>query len=106
MRRLRDDDGYATVVSAGIIAAVVSLLLVVAALGTKVVDSHRARVAADLAAVAGAFALYAGSDPCRAAEETAQANGGAVQECSERAPDVTVTVRFGRGESTARAGPL
>ena len=104
--RLRGEDGYATVTSAGIITAVVSLLLVVAGAGTAVVDSHRARTAADLAAVAGATALYGGADPCRAAAETAELNGARVEHCEERAPDVVVTAGVGRSSASARAGPL
>lgn len=105
-RALRGEEGYATVTSAGIIAAVVSLLLVVAGLGARVADSHRARNAADLAAVAAATALYRGADACGAAQAAASANGARVEGCEERAPDIVVTVRFGRSSSTARAGPL
>lgn len=104
--RLRGEEGYATVTSAGIIAAVVSLLLVVAGLGSAVVDSHRAHTAADLAAVAGATALYRGADPCRAAVETAKLNGARVEHCEEKTPDVVVTAGVGRSRASARAGPL
>ena len=56
--QLGDDRGYATIASAGIIAAVVALALVVAAAVSRTADTHRAQVAADLAAVAGATALH------------------------------------------------
>ena len=65
--QLRDDEGSATVTASGIITAVVSLALAVVALGVQVADTHRVRVAADLAAVAGASALYRGADACAAA---------------------------------------
>ncbi|WP_291314349.1 Rv3654c family TadE-like protein [Corynebacterium sp. UBA2622] len=104
--RLGGDEGYATVTSAGIIAAVVSLLLVVAGLGARVVDTHRARGAADLAAVAAATALYQGFDPCRAAERTARDNGARMESCTEHPPDVVVTARVGSRSASARAGPL
>ena len=55
---LLHDDGSATVTTAGIVSAVASLALVVVVLAAGVADSHRARVAADLSAVAGANALY------------------------------------------------
>ncbi|MFG6302093.1 pilus assembly protein TadG-related protein [Corynebacterium hesseae] len=54
-RILAGEEGYATVVTAGIIAAVASLLLAVAAVASLVVARHEAQVAADLAAVAGAW---------------------------------------------------
>ena len=62
--------------------------------------------AADLAAVAGATALYGGADPCRAAAETAELNGARVEHCEERAPDVVVTAGVRRSSASARAGPL
>lgn len=106
LRHLRGEQGYATVTSAGIIAAVVSLMLVVAGLAAHVADSHRARNAADLAAVAAATALYSGSDPCRAARDTAKSNGAEVANCAEDSSDVVVEVNLGRARATARAGPL
>ena len=48
-RLLAGEDGYATVVTVGIIAAVASLLLAVAAVASLVVARHEAQVAADLA---------------------------------------------------------
>lgn len=103
---LFDDRGYATVLSAGIIAAVVALALVVAAVVSKVADTHRAQVAADLAAVAGATALYTGSDACAVAGETAHLNGAAVADCRITGADVTVAATVGRGEAAAKAGPI
>ena len=50
------EEGYATIAAAGIIVAIVSLLLIVAAVGSRVAARHEAQVAADLAAVAGAWA--------------------------------------------------
>lgn len=103
---LRDDRGYATVLSAGIIASVVALALVVAAVVGWVADSHRAQVAADLAAVAGATALHTGGDACTVARETAQLNGADVVDCNVTGADVTVTAATGRGEAVAKAGPI
>lgn len=103
---LRDDRGYATVLSAGIIAAVVALALVVAAVVGRVADSHRAQVAADLAAVAGATALHTGGDACTVSRQTAELNDAVVAECRISGADVTVTARAGRGEAVAKAGPI
>lgn len=103
---LIDDRGYATVLSAGVIAAVLALALVVAAVVSRVADTHRAQVAADLAAVAGATALYTGGDACDAAGETAELNGAAVTDCRITGADVVVAATAGRGEAVAKAGPI
>ena len=68
------EEGYATIAAAGIIVAIVSLLLIVAAVGSRVAARHEAQVAADLAAVAGAWALATGEDACVAARDTAALN--------------------------------
>lgn len=103
---LRGDRGYATVLSAGIIAAVVALALVVASAVGRVADSHRAQVAADLAAVAGATALHTGGDACVTAKETAQLNGGDMNDCRITGGDVTVAAAVRRAEAVAKAGPI
>ena len=70
--KLRGEDGYATIAATGIIVAIISLLLVIAAVGSRVTARHEAQVAADLAAVAGAWALATGKDACAAADSTAR----------------------------------
>lgn len=104
--QLRSDEGSASVTTAGIIAAVTALALAIAAVVAGVANTHRARVAADLSAVAAATALYQGIDACSAANDTAQANGGSVETCEVDEPDVQVSVRVGRAVQTARAGPV
>ena len=42
------EEGYATIAAAGIIVAIVSLLLIVAAVGSRVAARHEAQVAACL----------------------------------------------------------
>ena len=115
MRTLIDDRGHATILSASIVAAVVSLAMVVAGLVSHTAGTHRAQVAADLAAVAGATALYTGhtaSQVCSTAERTASLNDAEVRTCTIDGADVIVTtaVRTAGGarnaEATARAGPL
>lgn len=108
MRRkehLLDDAGSATVTATGIITAVVSLALVVATLSTHVVHSHRARVAADLAAVAGAQALYSGADACEWAGTTASLHSAQLQSCELVDGDIVVELRLGTSRAAARAGP-
>ena len=95
--------------STGIITSVVSLALAVVAFGVHVSDTHRARVAADLAAVAGATAMYRGADACANAcanaDRTAQLNGARVVSCEVTAGDVVVAATRRRAEAAARAGP-
>ncbi|QYH20374.1 TadE-like protein [Corynebacterium aquatimens] len=103
--RLRDDDGSATITSAGIIAAVVALAFAMLTIAAGVADQHRAAVAADLAAVAGATAYYAGADACQVADTTATLNGAQLASCEVVAGDVVVKVTRGRANAAARAGP-
>jgi secretion/DNA translocation related TadE-like protein len=89
-----DQRGSATVL---VVAVAGVLLLVGAALGVvaALVVAHRAaQSGADLAALAGAQALGQGSDGCRAAGETAVANGVRLTGCTTqgRVVDVTVSV--------------
>lgn len=95
-----------TIVSAGAAAALISLCLVVVAAAGQVDAHHRAQVAADLAAVAGAYALYRGEDGCAAAGEVAERNGAALGTCTVSAPDLTVSARVRGREVSATAGPL
>lgn len=105
-RILAGEEGYATVVTAGIIAAVASLLLAVAAVASFVVARHEAQVAADLAAVAGAWEVAKGRDACTKAEEIAVLNGAELGSCVIDGRDVEVTAQL-RGRSViARAGPV
>ena len=56
---------------------------------------HRARAAADLAALSGAAAYQQGHDPCGQADRTARGNGATVQHCDQVGDqiDFVVTVR-------------
>lgn len=103
--RMLSDEGSATITATGIITAVVSLALAVVALGMQVADTHRVRVAADLAAVAGATAVYRGLDGCGAAQRTADLNGARVASCEFDTGDIVVSATRRRAEAAARAGP-
>lgn len=84
------------------------------ALLSAVQASHRARAAADLAALAGARVLV-GADarsPCEVAGGVADRNGGWLVECSVLGDDITVSVAtraswpgLGAAQARARAGP-
>lgn len=104
-RTLAGEEGYATVVAAGIIAAVASLLLAVAAVASLVVAQHEAQVAADLAAVAGAWEVAKGRDACTQATEIAALNGAELGSCDVDGRDVEVTARLRGRSAVARAGP-
>ncbi|MDK6814204.1 flp pilus-assembly TadE/G-like family protein [Corynebacterium sp. UMB6689] len=105
-RHLAGEDGYATVVTAGIIAAVTSLLLAVAAVGSAVVARHEAQVAADLAAVAGAWEAAKGRDACTKATEIAALNGAELGSCVIDGSDVEVAAQMRGRSAIARAGPV
>ena len=104
-RMLAGEDGYATVVAAGIIAAVASLLLAVAAAGSAVAARHSAQVAADLAAVAGAWELAQGRDACSTAGDVASRNGARLTGCTVDGRDVEATATVRGRSAVARAGP-
>ncbi|HCT3315867.1 Rv3654c family TadE-like protein [Corynebacterium striatum] len=107
MNRWRNSDaGYATVVNAGIIVAIVSLLLGVTAVAGRVAARHEAQVAADMAAVAAAWDHARGRDACAQARETAAHNESTLRECRVVERDVIVTVAVRRVEAVARAGPV
>ena len=108
-RKFRGADaeaGYATVATAGILAAISGLLLVVAAASSQVVAQPRAQVAADLSAVAGAWALAYGEDACSAAQHTAGMNDGHLQACTPEGDDVVVSAVVRGRDATARAGRI
>jgi secretion/DNA translocation related TadE-like protein len=114
-RRATDQRGSAAVLVVGLTGVLVTVTLLVAAVGGVVADQRRVEAAADLAALAGAGAVQAGRDGCVAARETAGRNGGALRTCALDGDVVTVEV--GRDSQVAlgrrlalvgraRAGPV
>lgn len=108
-----NEKGYATLPAAAIIAALVFLAAVLGAAGAMVLAQHRAYVAAELAAVAGAWAHSRGEDACAVASTVAELNGAKMRHCLVDGADVQVESRVGFGSPTkgaglgrARAGPL
>jgi len=114
-RHLSDERGSATVVMLGVIAAVLMLTISGLFLASAVLASHRARAAADLAALASAGVLMRGEPPaaaCHSAAQVAAANHGRVQGCIAVGTEVRLTIAVragmkGLGVATARsrAGP-
>lgn len=100
------EEGYATVATAGFAAALVTLCGVVIAAASLVVAHHEARVAADMAAVAGAFAAYRGEDACLVAGAVVGDNGASISSCAVDGVDVTVTARVRGREVSSTAGPV
>ena len=117
--RSRHDRGSGTVLMVGVVAVVFLLTVAGVAVASAVLAAHRARAAADLAALAGAVALAQGlpaSSACGAAGVVAVRNGAALLACGTGA-DGSVLVRTstpvsfgipgqpGAASASARAGP-
>jgi secretion/DNA translocation related TadE-like protein len=80
-----------------LLAAGLVVLSGVLAVGVTVVDvRHRARAAADLAAVAAAQAWVRGGAPCGVAADLAAANGGRLRRCVVDSDAVGVAVEVRR----------
>jgi len=103
------------VVMLGVIAVVLMLTVSRLMLASAVLASHRARAAADLAALASAGGLMRGEPPgeaCQLAARVASANHGRLERCTAVGSEVRLTVAVlagmrGMGLATARsrAGP-
>lgn len=102
----RRDEGYATITAAGFAAALVALAAVVGGAAALVIAHHEARVAADLSAVAGAFASYRGEDGCATAKAVAEYNEASISSCDRAESDIIVTVKIRGREVKSRAGPV
>ena len=106
-----DERGSATVVMLGVIASVLMLTISGLLLASAVLASHRARAAADLAALAAAGVLMRGEPAlaaCQSAAQVAEANHGRVQRCIASGTEVRLSVAVpagvkGVGVATARA---
>ena len=114
-RRVGDDDGAMTVLTAFAVAAVLVVTAAVLLVGRAAVAAHAVRSAADFAALAGAEALRTGQDACGAASGVAAANGAAVAGCTVDHHDVVIRAEIRvdlgpvgtrRASAVARAGPV
>ena len=114
-RRPHDERGSATVVMLGVIASVLMLTISGLLLASAVLASHRARAAADLAALAAAGVLMRGGptlSACESAAHVAALNHGRVQQCVVSGPEVRLRVAVvagvkgvGVASARSRAGP-
>lgn len=120
MRTGRPDTerGAGTVLTLGVVAAILLLALGIAALGAVQNARGAAQAAADLGALAGATALRDGFDPCGTAEVAVRRNGADVTSCEVLGGGVVRVVAtraaagpggelggLGQARATARAGP-
>jgi secretion/DNA translocation related TadE-like protein len=111
----RREAGAATVWMVGLATLIGLSVSVGIVRGSAALTRHRAEVAADLAALAGAIRVSAGdAHPCAAAERVATRNGGLLTACKVTGEDVDVAVtrRLELGtlgswsaSAHARAGP-
>jgi len=107
--------GSATVVMLGVIASVLILTVAGLLLASAVLASHRARTAADLAALAAAAGLMRGesaSAACESAAQVAAINHGRMQQCITSGTQVRLSVAViagvkgvGVASARSRAGP-
>jgi secretion/DNA translocation related TadE-like protein len=89
------DRGAATVLALSVVAVVLTLATGGLVVGSVVIASHRARLAADLGSLAGAAAVQEGSDASRAcgvAAQVARTNGAVTRSCSLNGADIELTV--------------
>lgn len=114
-----DQRGSASVLMAGVMGVVVLLSYAMMLVAGYAVAYHRARAAADLAAVSAAAAFRLGADPCRQARRSAGDNGAGLVSCDAVGDQIgfVVSVRVsirtpsqvpglpGRVEAQAYAGP-
>lgn len=107
----RSEQGSATILLAGGVVALLTILVAALALASAVIGSHRARSAADLAAIAAATALRDGhgASACASAASVAARNGAVLVACrteSDGAATVSteVTTWVGAAGARSRAG--
>ena len=105
-KKLIGDSGYATIASYGIIIAIVVLLAAVTVIISRVVAFHQAQVAADMAAISGAYSLALGEDGCVEAARIALANAADLEQCMAQGADIQVAITVRGQTAQAKAGPI
>jgi secretion/DNA translocation related TadE-like protein len=95
----RDGRGSASVLVAGLLGVLLVLSGAALVVGGFALAHHRARAAADLAAVSGATVFGQGADACEQARRSARDNGAEVLSCEQTGDqiDYVVTVRVAVG---------
>lgn len=92
---VRDERGSGSMLMIGVMTVVLMLSLSGICLAGYLVAAHRARAAADLAALSGAAVFVTGGDGCGAAHRNARSNGGRLVSCEQVGDqvDFVITVR-------------
>jgi secretion/DNA translocation related TadE-like protein len=101
-----DERGGGTMLMIGVLTVVMTLAMAGVCLAGYLVAVHRARAAADLAALSGAASVSTGDAPCPAADRVAVQNRAKVVSCGRvgDAVDFVVTVRVQVRVSTGVRG--
>lgn len=113
---MSDERGAATLVAVAALAVLIAVTGGLAQVGSAVIARHRAQAAADLAALAAAGRIAAGTESaCTQAALIAEAMGTSVADCAVDGVEVLVHVdaavglggwRWGPARAAARAGPV
>lgn len=106
MHLWHEEHGSTTVLTAGIIAILALISAVFFSHSSTTIDVHKTRNAADLAAVAAAFAHHTTGEGCQLAAEIATDNGATLTQCHIDGGDAYVTVKGVKATARARAGPI
>jgi len=101
-----DQRGVATVMMVGVLAVVMLISGAAMIVAGYALGHHRARAAADLAALSAAAAFEQGGDGCAQARRTAAANGAKVTSCEQIGDivDFVFTVKVGLRATIRVAG--
>ena len=94
-RVILDERGGASILMAGVMGVVVTISWVAMLISGYLLGYHRARAAADLAALSGAVAYQQGRNGCAEARRLAAANGARLADCGQVGDqiDFVITVR-------------
>ena len=94
-RLILDQRGGASILMAGVMGVVVTISCVAMMISGYLLGYHRARAAADLAALSGAVAYQQGGNGCAEARRLAVANGARLADCDQVGDQVefVITVR-------------
>jgi secretion/DNA translocation related TadE-like protein len=101
------DRGSASIWLLAVGFVVVAVGLGAALVGVALTDRHRAQVAADLGALAGArYAVDGAGTACERAGRIVAANRARLVECRLDGLDLVITAQVGPARAAARAGPV
>lgn len=88
----RDERGSASVLMVGVMAVVIVLSGAAMVVAGYLIGQHRARAAADLAALSAAAVFQQGADGCAQARRTAAQNGARLSGCDRVGDEVDFVV--------------